>query len=157
MRRLCRVLSLLAASFVVTLITACGSNAPAALSESGATLEGTITHNGKPVHFALVIVQAIDGRGALATGSVGPHGRYVIQNAPTGEVKVAVNTDAGKGDLTTAHMQAGEYTGPDGHKKKRVSLDYNQVPKKYHEPNTSSIHTTIQKGNNTFDFDVPAK
>jgi len=156
MRRLYRGFGLLLISSSVLLTASCGSNAPVALPESGTTVSGTVTYNGKPVHFALIIVQAVNG-GAIANGNVQPDGKYVVQNAPVGEVKVAVNTDAGQGDLKIAQMQGGMYTGPDGKKAKRVNLDYNQVPKKFHTPETTTITTTLNKGENTFDIVVPAK
>jgi hypothetical protein len=156
MRRLYRGLGSVSVAAVVLAATACGSNAPVRLPESGATLTGTVTHNGKGVHFALIIVQAVNG-GQTATGSVQPDGKYVVENAPIGEVKVAVNTDAGKGDLITAQMQGGMYTGPDGKKAKRVSIDYNQVPKKFQSPETTTITTTVNAGENTFDIVVPTK
>ena len=65
--------------------------------------------------------------------------------------------DAGQGELKTAQMQGGMYSGPDGKKAKRVNLDFNQVPKKYHTPETSPLTTTINSGSNTFDIDVPSK
>jgi hypothetical protein len=140
----------------VSLFTACASNAPVALPETGATLTGTVAHKGKPVHFAMIIVQSVSG-GTPATGNINPEGNYLVQNVPLGDVKVAVNTDAGQGDLMTARMQGGEYQGPDGKKKKRVSLDFLPVPKKFHTPDTSTITTTIKGGSNTFDIDVPEK
>jgi len=155
MRRFSRILGLLAVASAFSLTASCGSNAPVALEESGSTLEGTVTHNGRPVQFALILVQSASGTGSPASGNAGPEGKYKIMNVPVGEVKVAVNTDAGMGDLMTARMQGGEYTGPDGKKKKRVNLDYNQVPKKYHTPESTTITTTINKGSNTFDIDVP--
>jgi len=157
MRRFHRALGLILFATAVSLTASCGSNAPEALTQSGATLEGTITHNGRPVQFALVIVQSASGAGAPATGKAGPEGRYTVPNVPTGPVKVAVNTDAGQGDLKTAQMQGGMYSGPDGKKAKRVNLDYNQVPKKYHTPESSTLTTTIASGSNTFDIDVPTK
>ena len=155
MRRFYRAVGLFLFASAVSLTASCGSNAPEKLAETGATLEGTITHNGRPVQFALVLVQSANGTGSPATGSAGPEGKYKVMNVPTGEVKVAVNTDAGMGDLKTAQMQGGMYTGPDGKKAKRVNLDYNQVPKKFHIPETTTIKTTINAGSNTFDIDVP--
>jgi hypothetical protein len=156
MRRLSRAISLFVFSMTVFLTASCASNAPVALPESGTTVSGTVTYNGKPVHFALIIVQAVNG-GAVANGSIQPDGKYEVKNAPVGEVKVAVNTDAGKGELITAQMQGGMYTGPDGKKAKRVSIDYNQVPKKFQSPETTTITTTLNKGDNTFDIVVPTK
>jgi hypothetical protein len=84
-------------------------------------------------------------------------GNYIVPFVPVGEVRIAVNTDAGQGDLMTARMQGGEYQGPDGKKKKRVSLDYVQVPKKFQSPESTTITTTLTAGQNAFNIEVPAK
>jgi hypothetical protein len=119
--------------------------------ETGATLEGTIKYGKEDVSFALVIVV---GEGASATGKVGEDGRYKVQNAPLGEVKVAVNTDAGKGDFMTYSMSK-SYQGPESKGAKKVNLSYLEVPKKYHDPETSGLTTKIEKGSNTFDIVIP--
>src|SRR5690348_8779982 len=62
--------------------------------ESGATLEGTVSYGKDKVGAALVIAQNKDGS---ATAFVGDDGRYKLENVPLGEVNIAVNTDAGKG------------------------------------------------------------
>jgi hypothetical protein len=119
--------------------------------ETGATLEGTIKYGKEDVPFALVIVV---GQGASATGKVGEDGRYKVLNAPLGEVKVAVNTDAGKGDFMSYSMSK-SYPGPEAKGAKRVNLRYLEVPKKYHDPETSGLTTTVNKGANTFDIVIP--
>lgn len=155
MLRLVRNYGLLSVPALAMALASCASNAPVKLEESGATLEGTITHNGKPVQFALVIVQAANGQGATATGKPDLEGNYKVLNVPIGEVKIAVNTDAGEGDFRTASMQQGAYAGPDKNKAKRVQVDFNKVPKKFHAPDTTTITTTISKGSNKFDIVVP--
>ena len=57
-----------------------------------ATLEGTVTYGSEPVHTALIIVAGANGS---AQGTIGDDGRYVVNNAPVGEVKIAVNTAVG--------------------------------------------------------------
>ena len=119
--------------------------------ETGATLEGTITKGGEQVPFALVIVV---GQGASATGKVGEDGRYKVENAPLGEVKVGVNTDAGMGDYKSYTMSQ-TYQGPESKKAKRATLKFVEVPKKYHDPETSELKTSINKGPNTYDIVIP--
>ena len=121
------------------------------LPETGATLEGTITYGKEPVPFALVIVV---GGNTSATGKVGEDGRYRVENCPLGEVKVAVNTDAGKGDYMTAVMSQ-SYKGPESKKAGKPVAKYVEVPKKYHDPATTDLKTTVAEGTNTFDIVLP--
>lgn len=150
MRKIFLMLSFSASLF---LITACGSNRPETLPESGATLEGTITYGNEEVQFAMVIVEG--GNAPGVTGKVGENGKYLIKNVPLGEVKIAVNTDAATGDYQTAIMSGGAYTGPESKGKKRVNVKFVKVPAKYFAPDTSGLKTTIVKGSNTFDIKIP--
>lgn len=118
--------------------------------ETGATLEGTVKYGNDPVPFALVIAVGQTS----ATGKVERDGRYTISNCPLGEVKLAVNTDAGKGDYMTLVMSASQ-PGPDGKAQKTSLPKFIDVPKKYHNPETSGLRTTVAKGNNTFDIVIP--
>ena len=150
MRRVCKRLALLGL-VAGTALLAASCEAGVRHEETGATLEGTISHGNEPVPFALVVVV---GQGASATGNVGPDGRYQVLNAPLGEVKVAVNTDAGKGDFMSASMSQA-YQGPEAKAARKVALKYVEVPKKYHDPETSGLTTTVNKGPNTFDIVIP--
>jgi hypothetical protein len=132
------------------LAASCGESGER-VPETGATLEGTIHHGKEQVPFALVIVV---GQGASATGNVGEDGRYKVENAPLGEVKVAVNTDAGKGDYMSK-MMAQANKGPEARGKGKVTLKFVEVPKKYHDPETSALKTTVNKGPNTYDIAIP--
>jgi hypothetical protein len=114
------------------------------LSETGATLEGTVTYGQQKVMVAMVIVQ---GAGGAATGYVGDDGRYKIENVPLGEVSIGVNTDAGKGEAIGRAMAQSKGKGP-----MPKVID---VPTKYHDPNTSGIKTTVQRGSKTFDIVIP--
>src|SRR5437773_892791 len=74
----------------------CGGVKEIRLPETGATLEGSITYGRSKVPAALVIVQGPNGS---AQGFADDYGHYRIENVPTGEVAVAVNTAAAKGNL----------------------------------------------------------
>jgi hypothetical protein len=66
-----------------------------------------------------------------------------------GEVNIAVNTDAGKGMMRGRQMAAGQG-------KQKVSLPkLIDVPPRYADPTTSGIKTTVQKGDNTYNVDIP--
>src|SRR5262245_55650180 len=81
-------------------LASCGERG-ARLPETGATLEGTVTYGKDKVPVALVIVQ---GEKSSASGSVSEDGRYRIENVPLGQVKIGVNTEAGKGQLMSKTM-----------------------------------------------------
>ena len=148
-----RTIALCWVALVAVLTASCGSNAPVALPESGATLEGTVMQGNEQVMFALIIVE---GAGSTATGKVNPEtGKYVVPNAPLGPVKLAVNTDAAEGDYRTAMMQAGQYKGPDGKGTGRVNLKHVTVPKKYHDTKTSGFTFTVEGGTNTHNIVIP--
>ncbi len=118
------------------------------LPESGATLEGTVTYGKEKLQAALIIVQGASG---AATGNIGEDGRYKIENVPLGEVSIAVNTEAAKGQLKGQFMAQALSKEKGGKAPPRI-ID---VPAKYGNPTTSGIKTTINKGLNTFDIVIP--
>jgi hypothetical protein len=110
--------------------------------ESGATLEGSVTYGGQKVLVALVIAQGPNGS---ANAFIDDDGKYHIANAPLGEINIAVNTDAGKGQMISKAMS--QSRGKGGRMPSVV-----EVPGKFGNPATSGIKTTINKGANTFDI-----
>jgi hypothetical protein len=113
--------------------------------ESGATLEGTVTYGGQKVLVALVIAQGPNGS---ANAFIDDDGKYHIANAPLGEINLAVNTDAGKGQMISKAMA--QSRGKGGPMPSVV-----EVPGKFGNPATSGIKTTVNKGPNTFDIVIP--
>ena len=114
--------------------------------ETGATLEGTVTYGGQKVRVALIIAQGASG---ASTGFVNDDGRYQLGNVPLGEVNIAVNTGAGKGQLISRAMaqSKGQGTGP--------LPQVIDVPSKYGDPTKSGITTTVSQGANTFNVVIP--
>jgi hypothetical protein len=99
-----------------------------------------VTYGTEKVPAALIIVVGKDGS---ATGEIGEDGRYKVDNAPLGEVSIAVNTSAAKGKA----MAAARSGGP--------KLKIIEVPAKYQDPTKSDIKTTIKKGTNPYDLVIP--
>jgi hypothetical protein len=123
------------------------------LPETGSTLTGVVKYGDENLQFGLILVQTPT---SSATGKIGDDGTYKVANVPIGPVKIGVNTSAGKGDFMSKSMAAGAYKGPEAKGKgKVVGLKFIEIPKKYFEPNTSGIETTIQSGSNTFDIVIP--
>ena len=136
------------------LIASCGYGVKEErLPTTGATLEGTVTRGSEKLSAALIVVA---GSSSSATGEIDEAtGRYKVQNVPLGEVKIAVNTEAAKGQLM-GKMMSGYYKGPEAKTRGLVGppkiID---VPTKYADPATSGITTTINAGANTFDIVIP--
>ena len=121
------------------------------LPESGASMKGTVTFGGEPVHYAMIRVK---GGGREAQGKVLPDGTYLVENCPLGPVAIGVNTDASKGDHQSALRAGGDYAGPDGKSRKRVSLKMTEVPGKFFEPDTSGLTHTLTAGENQHDIAI---
>jgi hypothetical protein len=140
-------LAALAGAGLLLLLAGCGIGLrEKRLPETGATLEGTVRYGTEPVRVALIIVQ---GEGGAANAFVGEDGRYKVENAPLGAVHVAVNTAAGKGEMTGRMMAKAQGKAP-GPLPKMID-----VPARYADPIKSGITTTVNKGENTFDIVIP--
>ena len=136
-------------SLALSLVLGCSGEQKLVLSE--AKLEGSITYKGKPVPYALVIVSADvkgAGSGSGTSGFADKSGKYVVDNVPTGLVKLAINTDAGRGNMMSASMAAAQ--GGD----KSAAPVFIDVPKKFFDPATSGISTTVDNPKGTTSFDI---
>jgi len=112
------------------------------LPATGASLEGTITYGGETVQMAQIDVLSEKGQ---AIGQI-ENGRYKVENAPLGPVKIAVNTEAVRSNMIGQQMARAKGVST-GNAPKFVS-----VPAKYWDTETSGITTTIKKGKNTYDI-----
>ena len=146
MNRSCRAAEVLCLCAAVALFAGCGVR-EYRLPETGASLEGTVKYQSSPLPAAMIIVA---GESSSATGNIGADGRYKIDNVPLGEVKLAVNTDAAKGQMIGQRM-AQSYQAEKGGSG-QATLQVVDVPKKYQDPHASGITTTIKEGANTFDI-----
>jgi hypothetical protein len=108
-------------------------------------LEGTVKYGNEPVGVALVIAQNASGS---ATGFIDDDGRYKLGNVPLGEVNIAVNTEAGKGQAMGKFMAQSQGKG-------KGAPRIVDVPSKFADPAKSGIKTTISKGENKFDIVIP--
>jgi len=136
-----RVSAVFIAAICLLTLSSCGKRIER-LNLSNATLEGTVTYGGKPVPYALIIVA---NERESATANADAQGKFKVEHVPLGQVQIGVNTDAAKGVAMSAIMsqrQGGGGQAP-------TLID---VPKKYFEPTTSGITTTIVDGPNTFDI-----
>jgi len=141
------ILSLmLMAAFASVCSAGCSSTATMVRRpETGATLEGTVKYGDQNVMVGLVIVQNDKGS---AQGFIDDEGRYKLENVPTGEVNVAVNTDAGKGQLMSRAMSQSKG-------KAKGLPKVVELPAKFQNPGQSGIKTTVNKGANEFNIVIP--
>jgi len=142
-----RTFDLIALAVLTACLAGCNSY-ESRLPETGATLEGTIKLGADTVPMALVVVVGPTGS---ATGQI-EGGHYRVENVPLGDVKIGVNTDAVRGQLISQQMAQG-YKGPGGKGGSRPPPPkFIDVPKKFAEPETSGVKTTVKSGANTFDI-----
>lgn len=145
MKKYLRIELFAAVSLLALCCTGCSQEERLVLPE--AKLEGKISYNGKTVPYALVVVMQ---EGTSTTANADAQGNYSVQNVPAGEVKIGVNTEAGRGMMMGAMMAAAQ-TGD-----KTAKPTFVDVPKKYFDPSTSGITTNIadSKGVNVFNIEI---
>jgi hypothetical protein len=123
-------------------VAGCGGLYGKRLPVTGATLEGTVTYGQERVMVAMIIIQ---GENGASTAFIGEDGRYKAENVPLGTVHIAVNTQAGKGQMMGKIMAASQEKG-------QAPPKMIDVPAEYADPTASGITTTIKKGENKFDI-----
>ncbi len=97
--------------------------------ESG-EVEGTVTLNGKPLTAGSVVFSTKDG---IGPGAIDKDGTYYAPHVPAGEATVTV--------IVPPWMPGSKTAAP-------------AVPKKYLDPATSDLKTTIRPGTNSFNVDL---
>jgi hypothetical protein len=156
-RTVVRRLAVPMVAWLAVAVTACGTpqHIPVALPDTGATLVGTVKYGAEDVNFALVVVQGADG--SASAGRIDEDGVYHIPNVPLGEVRVGVNTAAGRGEFQTAAMRAGAMSGsPEGKTgRKKVNVRFVDLPAKYIDPSSSGLATSVNRGENTYHISIP--
>lgn len=113
-----------------------------------ATLKGTVTYNGKKVPYALVIVS---GTKTNSTANADAEGNYSVVNVAAEELRIGVNSEAGRGAMMGAMMASAQS------KDKSKKPDFVDVPKKFFDPTTSGITTTVSDPKGTTTFDIVLK
>jgi hypothetical protein len=133
-------------NLAVFVLAGCMGGGYTTLPETGASLEGTVTYGKDKVMVGLVMAQGANGS---ATALIDDDGTYRMGNVPLGEVNLAVNIAAAKGQLIGQAMAQPK-------KGKRMTLPrVVEVPAKYGSPASSGIKTTINRGKNTFNIVIP--
>jgi hypothetical protein len=141
MPRILQSLFFLAILICVVPVCGCGGFGPQRLPLTGATLEGAVTYGKDKVPVGLVIAVGTNGS---ASGDISDDGTYKLENVPLGDVTLVVNVKAGEGKLMSRRM-SGEKNIPNPV----------HIPSKYAEAATSGLKTTIAKGENTYNIEIP--
>ncbi len=128
-------------------LSGCGGFGPQRVAESGATLEGTVTYGKEKVPAAMIIAK---GNNGTAEGFCDDDGKYKLSNVPIGEVTIGVNVQAGEGQLMTRRM------ANSANAQKEAVPKIPNVPWRYADPEKSGIKTTVAKGENTFNIEIPS-
>ena len=110
-----------------------------------APVSGTVTLNGRPVTQGMVIFTP--EAGPQAAGQLGPGGRYTLttlkpdDGAIVGEHSVAI-------EAPTYGAPMGNYKPPPPPPPEET------IPPQYHHPTTSGLTRTVERGRNSFDFEL---
>jgi hypothetical protein len=150
---------LIAVALLVGMLTvfslSCSVNGPEVpMAQTGASLEGKVYYGDSVVTNSMIIVVFQGSNPGSSISSSDDEGNYKVENAPLGKVIIGVNSEAAKGKAFGAAMAT---VNPleKGKVKKLTLPKVSDVPKKYHEPDTSGISTEIKSGKNEFDIRIP--
>jgi hypothetical protein len=132
--------------FVCMALTSCSEVEP--LETTNATLEGSVTYQGKPVPYALVIVASPTADVGAKTTTADADGKYSMADVPLGAVQIGVNTAPARGMMMGKMMskQKGASAGS--------APQVVDVPEKFSKPSSSGITTNIVEGPNTFNVEL---
>ncbi|MEW4566314.1 hypothetical protein AB1L88_00460 [Tautonia sp. JC769] len=111
-----------------------------------ARVSGTVTYQGQPLESGTISFISTDPARPNANGTIGPGGSYELQTrepsdgAELGEYQIVVS------DIDPNAMN----TALPGEPLELTS----KLPPKYQSPTTSGLTRTVERGGNTFDFDL---
>ncbi|MHB1422488.1 MAG: hypothetical protein ACYC3I_04695 [Gemmataceae bacterium] len=163
MTRMIRIF--LALSLVLTIAVG-GTVGCAGKSKGSANVSGKITYNGKPVTGGSITFHRTleDAVGELG-GSIAEQGTYTVTGLPSEEYIVTIDTEFLNKTAPTVYGQGGNKRNKDEYEKKmREKMGkgppedkqgtYMKIPSKYSDKKTSTLRTTLIKGDNTYDVDL---
>jgi hypothetical protein len=133
-------------------------NAPARVS-------GTVKYKDQLVKGGKVEFQAHDG--GKYSAPITPQGTYTMTDLPVGEVVVTVETESVKPNQRIPVYGAGQGAGgrgtqgggargqmqpPPANAPPAQTGEYVEIPKKYADPKTTTLKTSLNKGDNKYDI-----
>jgi hypothetical protein len=133
-----------------------------------AKVSGKITYQGQPVTAGMVTFHSKNNE--VYSSSLAPDGTYTMANLPVGEMTVCVETESFNPNKKTPEYKGGKGPGQSGApsvapKKGSTSSpvpsgagqgggSYVKIPAKYADRSGSPLRATLEKGNNTKDFEL---
>lgn len=126
---------------LMLLTAGCGSSGP-----EMARVSGTVTYQGQPLETGTISFISTDPARPNANGTLGPGGTYELQTrepsdgAELGEYQIAIS------DIDPDAMNSALPGEP-------LELT-SKIPEKYQNPATSGLTRTVERGSNTFDFEL---
>jgi hypothetical protein len=122
---------------------------------ASATVKGKVTLDGQPVKGGTVTFASTEGK-PPASGSIQQDGGYEVLRAPTGKVKITVETEslnpAGRGDARKYEPPAGQKSPYGNAKGGDDASRYVKIPEKYKLEETTDLAFEVKGGTNTHDL-----
>jgi hypothetical protein len=115
-----------------------------------ASVSGKVTYKGKPVTSGNVVIIGQDGK-ASPPGAIGTDGSYVIDGAPVGHVKAAVDNPPPPEPPPNAPKTPND---PEVQQDKQLAARYVATPPQYRDPKKSGLEHDLQSGSNTWNIEL---
>jgi hypothetical protein len=132
---------------------------------SKSTITGKVTYQDKPLTGGVVLFVSESGKGT-GRSEIGTDGSYTIENMPTGQAKIAVDTTSAQGtqppganapkgmmpppgtDVPSASAKSGVYGS--GNSARGAAV----IPDQYKNADTSGLTYTVKGGSQTHNIDL---
>lgn len=154
LRRPGHLLSLaLALGAVSLLVAGCGGKSKTA------TLSGKVTYHNQPVTGGTLVLHPADG-GPEYPITISPEGTFQVGGAPTGDMKVTIETESLKNGPASGSNPYENMKPPPGQKVEMPQFStegmskYVKIPPKYRDVKTTPLTWNISKGSDKKDFDL---
>lgn len=118
---------------------------------TGARVTGTIKYQGKVVTGGQVRLISLDDRNKSMAARIDGNGRYDLPNAPTGPVKVVVDTNPAKSDPSALAAKSGGAIDPSAY---GTPVKFMPIDTKYAGFESTDYLATVEKGDQTIDIDL---
>jgi hypothetical protein len=125
----------------------CGLGAVLTVALSGCgtgDVSGTVRFNGKPLPGGRVTFTSLEKKGKFVFASIREDGSYLIENCPTGPVRITVQTVV----LRSGVVPAGKKPGPGGRSVPVI------LPVRYADPEQSGLDYLVSRGQQQHDINL---
>jgi hypothetical protein len=115
------------------------------------SLAGVVRYKGQPVTGGELRLIDVNDFNKSQSARIDGDGKFEVLNAPVGEVKAVIDTEAAKTDLSVMAAKSGGAIDPSAYGK---PVKYMAIDKKYADPQQTPVRLTIQKGSQTKDIEL---